>query len=246
MTVLGSKLHWPIDLTRSRGIKFNATAPSSIRGNIVDLITYVKSLDGPEKLYLQTDSHWNYVGAFVAYQLINSFLGFELRNELISRPKHEGNLVFDLGSKLPDQPREKTHFANFRQDSELVSDDGLVRYKRAHKAEGEGSLHVGSYVEFKNDSAPNKETIIIFGDSFSEYRDHLLTALMAETFARTIFVWSANIDYSLCEAVKPDVVFSFMTERFMARRPDDNFDLKDYTQKKLAALELLNDSEGSF
>lgn len=237
ITALGEKLHWPIDTSRSRGATFSKSAPTSVRGNIIDFIPYLLSLPNREKYFLKTDSHWNNYGAFLCYQLICSALGVAARNELLQRPKSEGKLVFDLGVKLPDRPKERAEFAQYRADAMLINDEGLVRYKKDNGLENEGSLHVGSLVEFENINAPCRQKVIIFGDSFCEYRDHLLTALMAETFEYTAFVWSTSIDYSICERIKPDIVFCLMTERFMARVPDDTFNLRRYVEARLAGLQ---------
>lgn len=237
ITALGEKLHWPIDTSRSRGATFSMSAPTRVRGNIIDFIPYLLSLPNREKYFLKTDSHWNNHGAFLCYQLVCSSLGFKVRNDLLQRPKIEGSLVFDLGVKLPDRPQERAEFVQYRSDARLINDEGLVRYKKDNNLVNEGSLHVGSLVEFENTNAPNKHKIIIFGDSFCEYRDHLLTALMAETFEHTIFVWSTSIDYSICEQLQPDIVFCVMTERFMARVPDDTFDLRTYVETRLAGLQ---------
>ena len=128
-------------------------------------------------------------------------------------------------------------FFQYREDAKLISDEGLVRYKKTNGLENEGSLHVGSMVEFENAAAPNKNRVLIFGDSFCECRDHLLTALMAETFEYTAFIWSTSIDYSVCEKLKPDFVFCLMTERFMARIPDDTFNLSSYVEARLTGLQ---------
>jgi len=236
LTVLGSKLPWPIERTRSRGSTFARTATPELQPHIIDLVRYFLSLQEPEKLFLKTDSHWNFHGAFTAYQLICAVLNFNIRSELLNRPSNSIDLLLDLGSKLPTKPKERATFYTVRRDAEIVSDEGLVAYKRRNKLENDGALHVGSYVEFKNENAPNPQKVIIFGDSFCEYRDHVLTALMAETFAHTVFVWSTSIDYSICERIRADFVFCLMTERFMARDPDDNFNVSEYTRKRLSAL----------
>lgn len=236
MTVLGDKLHWPFDTGRSRGLTFNRTAPADIQGNLVDLVRYFRKLDNVERFYSRTDSHWNSLGAFVAYQLVCSSLGFAIRNELLQRPNLTGEMVLDLASKLPDRPREAPVFKIFRQDSVIVSDAGLVRFKRDNRLENDGRLHTGSIISYRHDAAPNRQRIVIFGDSFSEYRDHLLTALMAETFAETTFVWSADIDYKLCDEIRPDIVFCFMTERFTFRVPADNLDIRAYAAQRIAEV----------
>lgn len=233
LTILGDRLGWPIDHRRSRGASLNTTAPAGLRPHLVDLVSAFRTSGDPERLYLKTDSHWSRHGAFAAYEAICARLGAVARPELKDRPSDCGTLVLDLGGKLPQPPAETVAFARFRQEAQLVSDAGLVRYKRAHGLENEGALHVGSHVEFRNDRAPNSQRILIFGDSFCEYRDHLLTALLAETFRHTTFVWSTSLDPGLCARQRPDLVLGVMTERFMARRPDDRFDLEAHTRAVL-------------
>ncbi len=230
LTLLGDKLHWPIDTTRSRGLKFNHTAPTEVKNNIIDLIGYLIKLNNSETYFLKTDSHWNLYGAFIAYQLIFSTLNLHIRKDLLGRPRSMANIVLDLGSKLPDNPAEDVSFAQFREEAETVSDEGLVRYKRENGLLNEGSLHVGSYVEFKNPRAPNSQRVLLFGDSFSEYRDHLITALFAESFKHMAFIWSTSVDFSACERFRPDIVFCLMTERFMNRIPTDDFDFREHAR----------------
>ncbi|WP_146348354.1 sulfotransferase domain-containing protein [Phaeobacter marinintestinus] len=238
MTVLGDKLGWPIAFDRSRGASFFKTAPAPLRQNIIDAVGYFTTkLKNPERLYLKTDSHWSHVGAFVAYQLICSTMGLKVRADLLSRPTREVDLVLDLGSKLPIPVTEKAQFAKFLSDAKIVNDEGLIRYKRDHNLLNEGKLHVGSKIVFENETAPNDQTVILFGDSFSEYRDNLLTGLMSETFRKVIFVWSTSVDYTLCETVKPDIVLCVMTERFMNLFPNDAFNVEEHAQKRIEDYE---------
>jgi alginate O-acetyltransferase complex protein AlgJ len=229
LTLLGDKLHWPIDTGRSRGATFYNTAPPHLKDSLIDLVGYMKRLPDREKYFLQTDSHWNFFGAFAAYQLVSSALGISCQKELLNRKREFGRLVLDLGSKLPDHPAEDVFFSKVRKEASVVNDAGLVRYKKENNYHDELGLHVGSFIHFQNLDAPNSEKIVIFGDSFSEYRDHLLTALMAETFRETIFVWSSQVDYGVIKRYRPDLVFCFMTERFTDREVDDSFDYVRYT-----------------
>jgi alginate O-acetyltransferase complex protein AlgJ len=58
---------------------------------------------------------------------------------------------------------------------------------------------------------------VIFRDSFSTY----LLELYAQTFSRLVCVWQPNIDYSIIERERPDVVISQQVERFLVWCPDD-------------------------
>jgi hypothetical protein len=236
ISVLGEKLRWPIDFKRSRGKNFNANTPQNLRNSIIDLISYMQKIENKEMYFFKTDSHWNHLGAFLAYQMICANLGVEARADLLARSKSRSRMILDLGSKLPDRPDEEAVFAHYRVDSHSVSDDGLVRYKREHKLEKNGDLHVGSFVSFRYNNAPHKMRICIFGDSFSEYRDHLLTGLMADTFSEVTFIWSTSVDYGYCEAYKPDFVFCIMTERFMSRVPDDTFDFQKFARMRISSF----------
>jgi alginate O-acetyltransferase complex protein AlgJ len=53
----------------------------------------------------------------------------------------------------------------------------------------------------------------------------MLTGMLAETVAELHFVWSASVDWSYVERVRPDVLVCEMAERFTARVPSDDFDL---------------------
>ncbi len=236
MTVLGAKLGWPLDFKRSRGATFNKMATADIQPSIIDLVGYFCGLPNPETLYHKTDSHWNSYGAFAACQLIFANLGLRVRNELLSRQKVSGDIVLDLGGKLPNSPSEYAIFINFRGDSEVVSDEGLVRYKKDNNLLNESSLHVGSFIRFSCPGSVNPQRVMIFGDSFSEFRDHLLTGIFSESFRETYFVWSTSIDYEACERFQPDFVFCVMTERFMERVPFDDFNHVQYAEEKMKSL----------
>jgi hypothetical protein len=118
-----------------------------------------------------------------------------------------------------------------------VASNAIVNYKEKHGLENDVGFHVGSNVVFVNrEPNANDKVIVLFGDSFAEYRPHLLTGMLAETFRELHFVWSISIDWNYVKRVKPDIVVSEATERFMTTLPDDGFDVDDVTLRKLAPL----------
>lgn len=189
---------------------------------------FFKRIRDDVQLYWKTDSHWNFSGCYAAYQLICSKLGIVPINELISRPFTEGTIGMDLGSKLTPIVKEKVRFYNLCKDSNCSETNELVDFKKLHKIENEAGLHVGSRVKFTNPNAQHKQKIMIFGDSFSEYRPQLLTGMMAETFEETHFIWSSCLDYAFIEEISPDIVLTELAERFMPVVPKDSFDVKEF------------------
>jgi len=185
-------------------------------------------------LFWKTDSHWTFYGAFAAFQLILSKLNIELPDYFSHKQLAGKELELDLGCKLSNKPKELYITMDFINNAERVYANDLVLYKEENKNSDFANLHVGSNVVFKNthDNAIKKK-VIIFGDSFSEYRSHQLTGLFAETFSEVHFVWSTSFDYDYIERVKPDILMSEIAERFMNRVPVDNFNLKKYLKNTL-------------
>ena len=167
--------------------------------------------------YHKTDSHWNFHGAFSAYQLIQARLREPVYTEALSRPKKYSWGVLDLGGKLIPPLKEKIFYYNSSDRFKRTFANKLVELKERDNRTNDAGLHVGSYVVFENDDCLSEKTIMIFGDSFSEYRDHLLTGLFAETYKEVHFIWNANLDFDLIKKVKPDIVISEMAERFIPK-----------------------------
>jgi hypothetical protein len=204
-----------------------------IHENIIDPIPYFTDLKKDHLLYWKTDTHWTYLGAYAAYQLICSRLQVDPLSELLDRKYGEAELALDLGSKVSPLRKEVARFYSVLEKSKRVSANPIVNYKEDNKLENEIGWHVGSNVVFRNSSSVDGRTLVLFGDSFSEYRPHLLTGLLAETFREVHFVWSVSLDYEYINNVNPDIVVTEIVERFMPSVPDDEFSLNRYTRKKM-------------
>lgn len=202
--------------------------------NVIDPISFLKKQKEHYQLFYKTDSHWTALGCFCVYQLICAKLDAKQNQSLLSRDYSEGNCTFDLGGKLAPQRKEKARFYNFIKDAVRVYENEIVAYKEKNNLENDGGLHVGSNVIYTNSKAENQKVVVLFGDSFSEYRPHLLTGMLAETFSEVHFVWSSSIDYKYVDTVNPDIVITQTVERFMPSVPSDNFSLEKYVKRKLA------------
>lgn len=186
------------------------------------------------KPYWKTDTHWSFWGCFAAYQQLCARMGIPSRPELLQSPFDEGEVLFDLGAKLQTPVREKARFYKLIQSSKRVYANPMVRFKENNQLVNEASLHVGSHVIYQNDSQHvAKKKVVLFGDSFSEYRPHLLTGMLAETVSELHFIWNAKIDYEYIDLIKPDIVISELAERFMVEVPKDDLCIQTFSNSRL-------------
>ena len=149
-----------------------------------------------DRLYHRTDTHWNDLGALIAYQQVIGALGraggtlpksrldFELRRDLV--PGKDLARMLGLRSGLPEEaltlvPREP------RLARVLEPADG-----------GIGS-QVARVVTERAGALPRA---VLFRDSF-------MTAMMpflSEHFSRAVYLWQPNFDPAVIESEHPDIV----------------------------------------
>lgn len=202
--------------------------------NMVNPIDFLTRQSESLRLYWKTDTHWSPWGCFCAYQLLCNQLGVEPKRDLLQYPFTEGNALLDLSSKLAEPTREKVRYYNMVKDSKRVYANPLVRFKEEKGLSNEGNLHVGSHVIYRNESADaSPERVVLFGDSFSEYRPQLLTGMLSETFREVHFIWNASIDYEYVQMVQADIVITELAERFMTQVPRDDLCVVTLAQKRL-------------
>jgi len=197
---------------------------------------FAKQVDNT-RLFWKTDTHWSFWGCFSAYQLLCTRMGVKPCINLLNYPYSEGPVLFDLGAKLEKPVKETARFYQLTQNAWRSYANTMVRFKEEQGLINEANLHVGSSVVFRNDSDKAiDKCIILFGDSFSEYREHMLTGMLAETFREVHFIWNGSIDYKYVDRIKPDVVITELAERFMTRVPDDKFDVQEFAAERLNAF----------
>ena len=207
---------------------------NEILDHVINPVSYFNKVKESHQLYWKTDTHWTFYGLFAAYQLLCSKLGVTSNADLLQRGTIKGNLVLDEGGKLNPPMSEEVVFFDLLKDAKRAYANELVKYKEENKLENTGmEFHVGSNVVFHNKTTSNHQKVIVFGDSFSEYRPNFLTGTLAETFREVHFVWSVNLDFKYIEKVKPDIVITEIVERFMPQVPTDTFDLEEYCRSKL-------------
>lgn len=193
----------------------------------LDILEPLRSAKALAPVYYKTDTHWDYYGCNIAYDAVCQRLGVIPRAELKSRPYGDNNMALDLGSKLTPPIKEDARFFRVLKDAQRIfANEKIIYNETTGFAEGK-PMFVGCYAVFKNPSeTAEQKKLLVFGDSYCEFRPHLLTGLFAETFSEVHFVWSSNIDYSYVEEIKPDIVITEIAERFVKQIPTDNVNLR--------------------
>ena len=193
----------------------------------LNLVPFLQRTKTKVDCYNKTDSHWNFYGCFAAYQKLMFALSLPADNSLLNIPRKEKDVVWDLGAHFDPPIREKSRIPSLPRHAIRIHANAPVLYKEHTRRYNEPGLHVGSAAVFRNTHATVAQRVMLFGDSFSEYRPHMLTGLLAETFAEVHFVWSCgSIDFAYIDAFKPDIVISETAERFVTTLPTNDFSVQ--------------------
>lgn len=192
----------------------------------LDLLAPLRAArDGDAPLFLRTDTHWTLEGCLLAFREIMRALGATPPADIAARPRVIRDEVMDLGSKLPDLPVERVERMAILRDS-VRSETGplLASYESSGRA---AELHSGAHAVYRNEAAhADPRRLVLFGDSCAHFAPFMLTGLLAESFREVHFVWSSSLDWHYIEAVKPDILLFELAERFLARLPDDRYDVR--------------------
>jgi hypothetical protein len=170
------------------------------------------------QLYEKQDSHWNFWGCYLTYQLLCQKFKISPNPRLVNAPVETIKSQGDLGAKFG--LRDMVLAKKLKLSSKIIYDNQVINH-----------AHQGSVRVLQNDRIAHGK-MIIFGDSFCnpgipDYSDKKrliarLSTLFAETLNEVHFVWTPWIDYDYIEREKPDFVLTEMAERFLVRVPDDN------------------------
>ncbi|MGD9969664.1 MAG: hypothetical protein AB7S65_04355 [Sulfuricurvum sp.] len=204
---------------------------------VINPIVSFKEAKIAKLLYWKTDTHWTFFGCYEAFRLLMKNINQVIPERFFDYSVQKVERMRDLGSKLNNPVAELCEIHSFAKTAQRVYANELIQYKEKHIDLDDGGLHIGSHVIFQNSSLDIiRKRVVIFGDSFCEYRPFLLTAMFAEVFIEVHFIWSTSLDYEYIEKIKPDIVISEIAERFMNRVPDDRFVLSKYIAEKMVTL----------
>jgi alginate O-acetyltransferase complex protein AlgJ len=235
--------------------------------NFLNIVPYLTQGIDKYPIFWKTSNHWTAWGCFMAYQLLCSRLGIATNTDILNYPFTESEMILELGKSesLSETCLESVLHENIRtyrldRYSKRVYANNVIRYREnlnldgfservlsASNSENAAAMSAistamiegqGSHVIYENhsDTAADKK-IVLFGDSFSDYRQNLLTAMLAETVREVHFIWSHSIDHEYVRQVRPDIVISQSTEASMTTVPVDSGDVRSWADKRIASME---------
>jgi hypothetical protein len=240
LTVYDHKLHSPIvDWTLSPAMRLGEMLQRSPCAHVwLDLIEPFRAARDERQLYFKTDTHWSAEGCFLAYRLLCERIGLAADPTLLSRPHHEFEGVFDLGSKMDPFVGERVRGYDYTKHSSRVYCNLVAKYQEMPQFTG--TIHVGSHVRYRNEaSSPPHKKIILFGDSYSLPGRTALTGMLAETAREVEFIWSGNLNWDYIRRRKPDIVIFELAERFLRLVPNDNFSFPRIFARQVARANWL-------
>jgi len=175
----------------------------------VDLRPALRAAKARERVYFQTDSHWNYNGAVIGYgeimRAVTQLLPPDKRVEIAAAPRpayvpgvdfYSGDLVQMLG--LPSRVREDDVAPLGKV---LGNADGRCA-RRLDKDEYPG-------FEFYACNRPGLPRAVILRDSMAIP----LIPLLSENFSRVVYASTRKLDRALIERERPDIVIEELVER---------------------------------
>lgn len=158
------------------------------------------------QLYYKTDTHWNTLGAFIAYQ---QFMGQvqtwypdiklrQLSDYSIKDAKFSGDLYAFLGIHNGPSEDEQALILKFKSSTRFISDAG--------------ELIVSPRIRIDSLSSTNPVAqipkLVMFRDSFGT----ALLPYVADHFKNAVYLWK-SFDASVIDKEKPDVVIEELVER---------------------------------
>ena len=159
----------------------------------------------PYPLYYKTDTHWNDLGAFVAFKEIAKTI--KARGYRINDFYKTSNLIVnssviksccDLAGML--------NFVVYKDDTKTFLNQ-VGPYTLVTKRANENSQTDG-YIETKLDNH-HYPKILVFRDSFTT----ALIQYLSASFSKAVYIWGNKIDYPLIEQEQPNIVIYEILER---------------------------------
>jgi hypothetical protein len=176
---------------------------------LIDLRPALRAAKARDRVYYQTDSHWNYNGAMVGYAEIMREVQRALRPgrmPSVVPPQvpayvagvdyYSGDLIHMLG--LPGRIRE----------DDVAPLGKILGDATAHCGRRDATVS-GNGIEVYTCDRPGLPRAVVYRDSMAIP----LLPLLAENFSRVLFVSGIPFDPALIEREKPDVVIEEMVER---------------------------------
>lgn len=186
---------------------------------------------------LRTDSHLTSWGNYIVFRSVMEQWGLQAppyeRFEISSGSVLSG----DLGARLLPPAVERAHTAGSLGAAELAEDN----YARVQAGGG----HIGIRRVYRNPSADDKRTVVVFGDSYgigSPWHQGL-SWFLAQIFTEVHFLWAPfGWDSGYLRRTAAALVVSETAERFVIRTPAAETDIDALIARAESGSEAINPS----
>jgi len=183
---------------------------------LLDLRGVLREAKAHERPYERLDSHWNDLGAWIAYAEIAKRLG-------VWFPHMQPVPLSDFERTWP--AGQGNDLAMLLSLSDVMPGERLTLVprvpRRARLIPTDGTLPPGSVAMLVTETGdPALPRAVMFHDSFAQ----TLWPFLSEHFAHIAYSWQYNFDPGLIEREKPDVVLDEMVDRVLMATLDPNPD----------------------
>jgi len=180
---------------------------------VLDLRPALERARREHRIYHKTDTHWNDIGAYAAYQAILARLEQKLPGlrHASPTPVRFGKLttrgmgLAQLVGLSETCPEERLVLTPTEPRAEIPPSE-RVRYEERVRKQLPVALGTRD---------PSLPRALMFRDSFA----NALVPYLSENFERILYVWERNLDPRIVEKESPDVVIQQLTERFLGSEP---------------------------
>lgn len=181
-------------------LQLNSTLP------ILDLRPDLLAARQNDRVYHRTDTHWNDLGAYLAYERILSRLGTDARSfepapVRFARRRQDGLGLVRIVGLSKSFPEETLA---------LELTDRRAGVARAFRAEYVERVKRQLPIAFER-SDNDLPRAVMFRDSFA----NALIPYLSENFSRILYVWNMNLLPRIIERERPDYVIQQFTERML-------------------------------
>lgn len=181
---------------------------------IIDSRTVLMENKEQYTLYKKNDTHWNSLGAFLAYsEIANSLKKDSVDIEPMTLDHYSIQKITSGGD-----------LANMLSMNDIILDENLILSPnfesevRDVEVEKNGYPNPDSLVAKENTSAQDHPKLLMFRDSFSTD----MIPFLSENFSRSVYIWDHVFNTEIIEKEKPDVVIYEIVERNIQTLLSDN------------------------
>ena len=188
----------------------------------LDVRSYLSQEKSKLRLYDKSDTHWNYQGAYLAYQAVmertqSLFPDFQARDSFHFAPMWENNVGGDLALMIGRRQ-------SIVEKRPTVETSDFTSIEKELGAPLTDLLILPQLEPFYSEKKSGTLRVLVLHDSFCNH----LKPFMGESFAEVLYVWqyydTATLEFlssenlaALMDIYQPDLVIEETVERFLPR-----------------------------